>query len=65
MGSDVELEAETGGSTSASIFTVRPIQGAGRIARAQSAKLGICLRSSRTCCSQTHRVGITLPDDSV
>ncbi len=39
MGSDVELEAETGGSTSASIFTVRPIQGAGRIARAQSAKL--------------------------
>lgn len=53
------------GSTSASIRCVRPIQGAGWIARAQSAKDGIWPRSSRTCCSPTHRAGITLPVDRV
>ena len=52
-------------STRASIRSVRPIQGSGRIALTQSAKLGMNPRSSRTCCSPTHRVGITRPVERV
>ena len=52
-------------TTSASIFSVRPIQASGRIALTQSVKLGMKPRSSRTCCSPTQRVGMILPVDSV
>ena len=37
----------------------------GSLDRAQSAKLGMKPRSSRTCCSPTQRVGMTRPVDRV
>lgn len=52
-------------STSCSIRWVRPIQAAGRIALTQSAKDGMKPRSSRMCCSPTHRVGMTRPVESL
>src|ERR1017187_665711 len=46
-------------------LVARPIQRFGRIAVAQSAKDGMNPRSSRTCCSPTHRVGMTRPVERV
>lgn len=43
----------------------RPIHGTERIARAQSAKLGMKPRSSRTCISPMRRTGTTRPVESV
>src|SRR5579872_5513620 len=53
------------GSTSLWIGCARPIQGSGRMQRAQSAKLGMKPRSSNTCCSPIRRTGTTRPVEMV
>src|SRR5262249_54493638 len=56
-----DTSAAAKGSTRLWIGCARPIHRSGRIQRTQSAKLGICPKSSRTCCSPMSRTGTIRP----